>query len=222
MFQTILFDLDGTLLDTLCDLAAAGNHALAAQGLPAHPVGAYRRMVGNGIPKLIERMLPPDRRDTASHARTLRLFDQYYSAHLREQTTPYPGIPALLSRLRGAGCRLGVLSNKADRFARQMVEDYFPGLFDAVRGLGAGQPPKPDPTALCELMEGLGADPAATLYCGDSDVDIYTAHNAGVKGCGVLWGFRTQKELTGAGADFLAADTHALEGLILFGAGAGR
>lgn len=206
MVQGVLFDLDGTLLDTLWDLAAAGNHALAAMGLPGHPVQAYRQMVGNGIPKLVERMLPAPHRGPATQALALRLFLRYYDAHKLDHTAPYAGVAALLAGLQKAGVRLGVVSNKDDAPAKAIVEHFFPGVFGTVRGRLDGTPPKPDPALVEAVLAEWGLARERVMYVGDSGVDITTAHNAGLAGCGVLWGFRTQAELDAAGADFLAAD----------------
>ena len=216
IFRTVIFDLDGTLLDTLQDLAAAGEHVCAANGWPPHPVEAYRHFVGNGIPKLVERFSPPWAQDPASLADARAAFGEYYAAHMLDQTAPYPGIPALLARLHAAGVRMAVLSNKDDAFARRVVGHYFDlSLFAAVRGALPGTPPKPDPAGPRALLAALGASPAETLFIGDSDVDVLTAHNAGAPCCGVLWGFRGQAELTAAGADHLAAGPDELARVIL-------
>lgn len=216
MFQTVLFDLDGTLLNTIDDLADAGNRVCAARGWPQHPVDTYKYFVGNGIPKLVERFTPAPCRDEATLAAALAEFQADYGAHLRDKTAPYPGMPGLLARLRAAGVRLAVLSNKADPLAREVVADYFDiALFDAVHGARPGIPIKPAPDGTRALLAELRADPAATLYVGDSDVDVQTAHNAGLPCCGVLWGFRTRAELAGAGAEYLAADPSELETIIL-------
>lgn len=207
MIRTIVFDLDGTLLNTLDDLAAAGNHICAENGWPEHPVEAYKRMVGNGIPKLVERFSPADCRSPARLAETLAQFSAYYAAHKEDKTAPYPGIPALLDELSARGVRLAVFSNKADTLCGDILRHYFGARFapEAVRGQRPGVPVKPDPAGLWELLDTIGADRASTLFVGDSDVDILTGHNAGLPACGVLWGFRTRAELEGAGADFIAA-----------------
>lgn len=215
MFTTVLFDLDGTLLDTLQDLANAGNHTLAALGFPPHPTARYRRLVGGGVMQLIARMLPPAQRSKATIAQAAAIFNPYYAAHLQQNCAPYPGIPALLAQLKEAGILLGVLSNKGDEYVQPLVRRYFPGVFAMVLGLRAGFAPKPDAASVQYMMRELGADKTTTLYCGDSDVDIYTAHNAGLAACGVLWGFRTRKELAAAGADYLVPHAAALAQLIL-------
>ena len=216
MYKTVVFDLDGTLLNTIDDLADAGNRVCAARGWPQHTVEEYKYFVGNGIPKLVERFSPPQARTPAVLADTLAAFQADYGAHLRDKTAPYPGIPALLARLKAAGVQLAVFSNKADPLARQVVADYFDAaLFDAVRGALPGVPTKPAPQGTLALMQAIGADPAATLYVGDSNVDVDTAHNAGLPCCGVLWGFRTRQELTDAGAEHLAADAEELWNVIV-------
>ena len=216
MYKTVVFDLDGTLLNTIDDLADAGNRVCAARGWPQHTVEEYKYFVGNGIPKLVERFSPPEARTPAVLADTLAAFQADYGAHLRDKTAPYPGMPALLARLKAAGVQLAVFSNKADPLARQVVADYFDtALFDAVRGALPGVPTKPAPQGTLALMQAIGADPAATLYMGDSNVDVDTAHNAGLPCCGVLWGFRTRQELTDAGAEHLAANAEELWNVIV-------
>lgn len=218
MYKTVLFDLDGTLLNTLTDLADAGNRLCVKYGWPTHDRAGYRYLVGNGIPKLIERLAPPDSRTDAVLAAALEDFKADYGAHLRDTTAPYPGIPELLARLRQAGVQTAVFSNKADALAREVVADYFGAdTFAAVRGQRTGVAPKPAPEGTRALMASLGADPASTLYVGDSNVDVQTAHNAGLPCCGVLWGFRTREELTEAGAEHLAADADELYRVILEG-----
>ena len=216
MYKTVVFDLDGTLLNTIDDLADAGNRVCAARGWPQHTVEEYKYFVGNGIPKLVERFSPPEARTPDQLADTLAAFQADYGAHLRDKTAPYPGMPALLARLKAAGVQLAVFSNKADPLARQVVADYFDAaLFDAVRGALPGVPTKPAPQGTLALMQAIGADPAATLYVGDSNVDVDTAHNAGLPCCGVLWGFRTRQELADAGAEHLAADAEELWNVIV-------
>lgn len=217
MYKTVLFDLDGTLLNTIDDLADSANRVCAAHGWPQHDTAQYRYFVGNGIPKLVERFSPADCRSPAQLAATLAEFDQVYGAHMHDKTAPYPGIPELLARLKAAGVRMAVFSNKADEFARAVVARYFDAdLFEIVRGALPDVPTKPAPEGTRALMASLGAAPdGSVLYVGDSNVDADTAHNAGLPCCGVLWGFRTREELTAAGAEYLAEDAAALEKVIL-------
>ena len=205
MYKTVVFDLDGTLLNTLTDLADAGNRLCRKYGWPTHECQAYRYFVGNGIPKLVERFSPENARTPEQLAATLAEFTARYDAHKEDKTAPYPGIPALLDALKAEGIQCAVFSNKADALCGGIIAHYFgTGRFDAVRGNRPGVPTKPDPTGLHALMAELGADPAATLFVGDSDVDILTGHNAQLPAMGALWGFRGRAELTAAGADALA------------------
>lgn len=222
MYNAVIFDLDGTLLNTIGDLAAAANATLRALGCPTHSVEAYKRMVGNGVPKLIERFLPPERRDEATLRRAAQLFFPYYDAHKEDTTAPYPGIPALLARLKAHGVKLGVVSNKENALTQSVIAHYFPNTFDAVAGHTLGTPTKPEPHLVNEMRAAFGLAPGAVLYVGDSNVDIETAHNAQLAGCGVLWGFRTEAELRAAGAQFLVHTPEELAALALDGGPAGQ
>ena len=206
MIKTILFDLDGTLLNTIDDLADAGNWVCAQHGWPTFTVEQFKHMVGNGIPKLIERFSPESARTPDQLAATLAEFTARYDAHKADKTAPYPGIPELLDALKAEGIQTAVFSNKADPLCGKIIEHYFgAGSFSIVRGNRPGVPTKPDPTGVYSLMKDLGADTSSTLFVGDSDVDILTGHNAGLPAMGALWGFRGRAELTAAGADALAA-----------------
>lgn len=217
MIKTVLFDLDGTLLNTIDDLADAGNWVCAQNGWPTFTVAQFKLMVGNGIPKLVERFSPADCRSPAQLAATLAEFDQVYGVHMHDKTAPYPGIPELLARLKAAGVKMAVFSNKADEFARAVVARYFDAdLFEVVRGALPDVPTKPAPEGTRALMARLGVEAdGSVLYVGDSNVDVETAHNASLPCCGVLWGFRTREELTEAGAEYLAEDTQGLEKVVL-------
>ena len=215
MIRSVIFDLDGTLLNTIDDLADAGNWVCRQNGWPTFTVQQFKLMVGGGIPNLCRRFSPEDCRTEARLAETLRQFSARYAAHKEDRTAPYEGIPALLEHLRAAGVQIGVFSNKADPLTKAVIRHYFPGVFRHVRGAMPGCPVKPDPTGLRALLDAMQADPASTLFVGDSDVDVYTGHNGGLPVCGVLWGFRGRDELTRAGADHLAVDPRQLEALIL-------
>lgn len=205
MYTHVIFDLDGTLLNTIDDLADAGNHVCAAHGWPTHPVERYKKMVGSGIPNLVRRFTPEGlTQDGLDQA--LAEFSAYYDAHKEDKTAPYPGVAELLDGLKKAGVGLAVLSNKAHALAGPVAEHYYPGVFEAVQGALPGVPVKPDPTLLRQLMERIGAKPETTLFVGDSDVDVRTGKNGGLTVCGVLWGFRDRQELEGAGADHIIGD----------------
>lgn len=216
MYKNVIFDLDGTLLNTLEDLAAATNWVCARHGWPVHRVEEYKYFVGNGAPKLLERVVPPGVELTGELRRTiLAEFTERYNAHKEDKTTVYAGMPQALKRLKEAGLTLAVLSNKPHGAAYPVVERYYPGVFDAVQGAIDGLPVKPDPTLLRRLMERLGATAGDTLFVGDSNVDIRTAKNGGLTGCGVLWGFRTRRELETEGADYIAETPEQLVELIV-------
>lgn len=216
MYKHIIFDLDGTILNTLEDLAAATNWVCARHGWPAHEVEEYQYFVGNGASKLLSRVVPDGVELTDElHQQLLEEFTQRYNAHKEDKTTVYAGMPQALRRLKEAGLTLAVLSNKPHGAAYPVVERYYPGIFDAVQGAVDNLPVKPDPTLLHRLMGELGATTGDTLFVGDSNVDIRTAKNGGLTGCGVLWGFRTRAELEAEGADFIVDTPAELAELIL-------
>jgi phosphoglycolate phosphatase len=200
-YKAVLFDLDGTLLDTLDDLATAANRVLAAQSLPVHPVAAYRSFVGDGVRVLVERILPPALRSAQKIDETVTAFIEEYGRNWHVRTVPYPGIAAMLDQLIALGLRLTILSNKPDAFTRLCVERLLPQWrFDPLLGQRPGVPKKPDPAGALEIATLLGLEPAEILYVGDSSVDMRTARSAGMDGVGVLWGFRDAEELQAAGA----------------------
>lgn len=215
MYRTVIFDLDGTLLDTISDLAAAANYVCRENDWPEYTVAEVESMVGNGIPKLVERFSPENARSPLMLANTLHQFNRYYGAHNMESTHPYPGIPELLRELHDRGLQMAVCSNKADEFSRVIVEHYYPGVFDLVRGNLNGMPVKPNPAAAREILRKLDAVPASSVMVGDSSVDIQTGHNAGIRSCGVTWGFRSRESLAEAGADALADTPEELEKILM-------
>ncbi len=197
-----IFDLDGTLLNTIGDLTDAVNFALSKRGHPLRTAEEVLQFVGNGIGKLIERALPSGHADECADC--LADFRTYYNAHMTVRTAPYDGIPALLDALKARGMTLGVLSNKYDPASRALVHHYFgQSCFSDIRGERDGVPRKPDPTAVHAMLTGWGADAAHTLYIGDSGVDMQTAKNAGLFAVGVTWGFRSREVLLENGADVL-------------------
>lgn len=208
MKKLIIFDLDGTLLDTIADLAAATNHALQCCGWPVHPTEAYRYFVGNGIDKLFERALPEDERSTENIRKMRSLFLPYYTIHNADLSRPYPGIPELLSSLQQQGALLAVASNKYQEATQKLIGQFFPSIcFTAVFGQREGVPTKPDPSVVFEIMNRAGATPEETTYIGDSSVDMQTGHNAGVTTVGVSWGFRPRTELEAYAPHFIADTT---------------
>lgn len=215
MYKTVIFDLDGTLLNTLDDLAAAGNWVCGQMGWPTHSPEAYRYFAGRGIPNLVERIMPAGSYTPALHAQALALFGSRYAAHKTDCTAPYPGIPALLATLRERGVTYGVVTNKDHQAAVEVLRFYFGDAIPFAQGRVDGLPAKPAPDTTLRLMAAIGADPASTLFVGDSNVDIATAKAAGLPGCGVLWGFRTRQELEEAGADFIASTPGELLEIIL-------
>lgn len=196
MKKLVIFDLDGTLLDTIADLAAAANHALQKAGFPVYDTETIRAFVGNGISKLLERAMPEGAR-TAENVERLRTdFVPYYDAHNAEQSKPYTGVAALLLRLQERGMMLAVASNKYQAATQKLVAHYFPAIrFVKVMGQREGVPVKPDPTIVFDIMEAAGVGKEDVLYVGDSGVDMQTAHNAGVDAVAVSWGFRPRTEL---------------------------
>ena len=217
MYRTVIFDLDGSLLDTIGDLADAGNWVCRRNNWPEYTLEEFKTMVGHGMLNLVKNFSPPEFQGPLQIVNTLDQYMTYYGAHNMDKTEPYAGIPELLKKLKSMGVQLAVYSNKADEFSREIVEHYFPETFALIRGIVEGVPVKPNPAGISGVMEALGADPAATLFVGDSNVDIQTGHNAGTRTCGVTWGFRPRTSLEEAGAEFLADTVAELEAVILAG-----
>ena len=201
-YRAAVFDLDGTLLNTLADLADSGNELLASYGMAPHPEPAFRYFVGNGSRKLMERILPgksPEQIDEA-----LARYKAIYEKHLTAKTTPYAGISETLSALKARGVRMAVCTNKHISAAEALIRKYFPAdTFDAFEGDRPGVPRKPDPAHVRIVLEKMGVMPEETVYLGDSGVDMQTAVNAGALPVGVLWGFREKDELMENGAQIL-------------------
>lgn len=196
MTKLIIFDLDGTLLNTINDLATATNYALTENGFPTHPVEAYNFFVGNGIHKLMERALPQEARSEEQILRIKAAFLLFYEAHKRDLTEPYKGIPELLLELQAKGIKLAVASNKYHLATQKLVTSYFPNIhFEAVLGQRENIAIKPDPTIIEEIVTVCNVEKKEVLFVGDSGVDMLTAQNAGVNSVGVTWGFRLEKEL---------------------------
>ena len=195
----VIFDLDGTLLNTIDDLGYACNHALEACGFPPHAIEEYPRLVGNGVNKLIERALPEGKKDEETVLRVRAHFVPYYDAHNCDFTRPYEGIPELLEALKTKGCQLAVASNKYQAATEKIVSHFFPGVFDVVLGEREGIPRKPDPHIVRDIMTRLNVQ--MVLYIGDSLVDRDTAANAGVPFVACSWGFVAREKLEEAGCE---------------------
>lgn len=213
-YTTIIFDMDGTILDTLEDMKRAINAALVESGFSERTLNEVRRFVGNGNHRLVERAVPEDAGEEAVET-VFRAFHRYYKVYMAEHTAPYEGILPLLIELREAGAKLAVVSNKADYGVKDLNETYFRGLFLEAVGERDGIRRKPAPDAVLAVMESLGALPEETVYIGDSEVDIETARNAGIPCISVTWGFRAKDFLTEHGASQFADTMEELRTLLL-------
>ena len=200
---TAVFDLDGTLADTIYDLGDAVNYGLEKLGCPVHDYESYKKMVGNGVKKLCERALPEDKKDRAQELHNL--FREYYNAHYLDKTRLYDGMKETLVRLRDRGVVLAVATNKPEDAAREIVWELLPDI-DFVRVLGGNEHrlTKPDTAILIEILAALPDEENRVYMIGDSNVDVQTAKNAGIQCIGCAWGFRGREELVSAGADFIA------------------
>ncbi len=201
--QAVIFDLDGTLLNTLDDLADSANHVLAGLGLPVHSVDRYCDFVGEGLDMLIRRMLPESHRDKQTLAEVADAYRAQYARRWDAKSRPYDGVPELLNAIQARPVRMAVLSNKPDKYTQQCVTGLLPQWrFDPVVGHHEGIPRKPDPTGALEIAAGWGLQPSQIVYVGDTNTDMRTAVAAGMYPVGVLWGFRPD-ELQDSGAEIL-------------------
>ena len=202
-FKAIIFDLDGTLLNTLNDLGRSMNNVLFACGFPIHPLDDYRYFVGEGIAQLVNKALPQTvNTDTVIIEKCLRLMQQEYTQNWQKTTRPYPGIIETITTIKKNGLPCAVLSNKPHPLTTININTFFDSaLFDIVYGAKPDVPRKPDPTAALSIADQFKINPRQIVFCGDSKIDMQTAKAAGMFAVGVLWGFRTQKELIENGAD---------------------
>ena len=215
MKQLAIFDLDGTLLDTVADLANATNQALQQCGYPTHPVEAYYQFVGNGINKLFARALPAEHSTEENVMRIRALFVPYYNEHNADCSRPYPGVVALLRTLQERGVQLAVASNKYHEATLKLVRHFFPEVhFAAIYGQREGVAIKPAPDIVFDILRDTGIAKEKTLYVGDSGVDMLTASNAGVESVGVAWGFRSVEELCEHGAMHIVHTANEIEEII--------
>ncbi len=214
--KTVLFDLDGTLLDTIAGLQIALNEVLGLRGLPLHTPQAMRQMVGEGIEVLIDRALPESQRNDATINQIVLEMKVAYDRVWEQGTQPYPGIPQMLAQIQHAGVPCSVLSNKPDEFTRVMVQHYFNDIpFVHVRGSLPGVPKKPEPDVALQIAAMMGGTPEQSIFVGDTWVDIQTGVRAGMKTAGVLWGFRDEAELKKAGATVIVSNPQELARYIL-------
>lgn len=212
----VIFDLDGTLLNTIADLAQASNYALQQSGYPTHAASAYPYFVGNGVKRLMERVLPEEERTEENVERMLGFFREYYDEHLCDHTTPYAGIRELLNKLRENDIAVAVASNKYQSAVERLIGHFFPEIeWAAVCGHLPDMPSKPDPSIVFGILSRYPTAKSQVLYVGDSGVDIDTARRAGVTSVGVTWGFRPESELRGHYADYIAQSTERVLGLAL-------
>lgn len=210
-----IFDLDGTLLNTIADLATATNQALEACGFPSHPISAYPMFVGNGINKLFERALPCEACTEENVLNIRAHFLPYYDEHNADLSTPYPGIPQLLEHLQAMGMQLAVASNKYQRATEKLIRHYFPTIrFGVIFGQREGVPIKPHPQVVEEILTLIPVNKEEVIYIGDSGVDMQTAHNAGVESIGVTWGFRPREELVQHSPTYIVDTAEELMGII--------
>lgn len=216
MKKLVIFDLDGTLLNTIDDLGEAANYALKNAGYPTHTIASYPYFVGNGVTKLLERVLPEEAQND-ENVRTLRkYFMEYYEVHNTDNTNPYPGINELLSELESAGVKLAVASNKYDSAVKKLINHYFPHIkWSAIEGQKEGIPVKPDPSIVFDILSKCPTPKSEVLYIGDSGIDMETARRACVTSCGVTWGFRPITELLANYAEYIANQPHEILDIVL-------
>jgi phosphoglycolate phosphatase len=211
MYKLIVFDLDGTLLDTIEDLANSVNYALLQYNFPTHKTGEYRFFIGNGVNKLLERSLPEQQRNVDNVSMLKVEFLKHYYSHSDTFTKPYDGIVELMFKLQKNGFKLAVASNKIHQATVELTNRFFEGIiFKDVFGQREGFPVKPNPSILNEIVSNAKIDKSNVLYVGDSGVDVATAYNAGIDFVGVLWGFRPQSELEEVGAKVFVNNTEEL------------
>jgi len=215
-YRAVIFDLDGTLLDTLGDIAGSCNNALTKHGFPSHPIDAYRYFVGDGATKCVVRALPEGNRDDETVRRCVEAYNEDYRRNWNVRTRPYDGVLEMLDVLGRRELKLAVLSNKPDEFTQRCVTEFFSdGLFDFVVGHREPLPLKPDPSGALDIVARFGVEPADFLYLGDTPVDMKTAVSAGMYPVGALWGFRPGEELRESGARTIIG--HPMDILTLLG-----
>lgn len=205
MIKAVLFDMDGTLVNTLEDLAGAVNYTFAPYGIDPRPAENFKGYAGSGTRTMLERALGDDK-VPCSIDDLLQIYSDYYKNHFHDKTRPYDGIPETVEALHAMGLKLGVVTNKIQYMSEQLANIFFPGKFLTVQGQRDPYPVKPDPTLPNMAAADLGVKPEECLFVGDSDIDIITAHNFGTAAVGALWGFRSREELAAQGAEHLVSD----------------
>lgn len=213
-YKLLIFDLDGTILDTLEDLTDSVNHALDEKGLPTRSIAEIKSFVGNGIHKLIERAVPRNIEEEEIE-QVFKEFKVYYGIHCADKTKPYEGIEELLQELKKAGYKLAVVSNKADFAVQELCKQYFPNIFDVAVGEKAGVKRKPAPDSVLAVLEVLKIEKEQAVYIGDSEVDIATAKNAEMTEIAVTWGFREEDFLKSEGAKMIVHEPKEIMTIIL-------
>lgn len=213
MYSLAIFDLDGTLLDTLGDLHTSVNFALRSFGFPERTIDEVRAFIGNGVVKLMERSTP-DGTDEKTQKQCLDVFRKHYLEHMSDTTAPFESISELLERLKEKGIKIAVVSNKLHKAVEELCESYFPGLIDKAVGVSVEEERKPSPINVIKTAECFETELEDCIYIGDSEVDVQTAHNAGLQCIGVTWGFRSRESLLMNNCDFIADTADEVYGLI--------
>ena len=214
MYKLAIFDLDGTLLDTLGDLHASVNFALREFSFPERTIDEVRRFIGNGVVKLMERSTP-DGVDAVTQKACLDVFRAHYLEHMSDTTAPYANVIDLLKKLRAKGIKIAVVSNKLHTAVEELCDSYFTGLIDKAVGVSVEAERKPSPINVIRTAEFFGAELQECIYIGDSEVDVQTAHNADVQCIGITWGFRDRGCLIDNGCDFIADTADEVYNLII-------
>ena len=212
-YKAVLFDMDGTVLDTLDDLTDAVNYSLARFGLPEISREHARENLGNGAAYLVRHCLPEGTDETLAD-QLITFYRAWYDAHCRVRTGPYPGILPLMERLKAAGVRQAIISNKPDPAVQELAAHFFPNLLETAVGESASVRRKPNPDAVLRAVEQMGLEKDECVYVGDTEVDLATARNAGLACIAVSWGFRSEEQLLAAGADRIAHSAEELEAML--------
>ncbi|MBQ8203280.1 MAG: HAD-IA family hydrolase [Clostridia bacterium] len=203
MIKAVIFDLDGTLVNSLYDLADAVNFALEKNGFPTHETEKYKYFVGNGIPKLIERAVPEDSRNAETLIKVKADFFEYYTVHYADKTAAYDGMKETIDKMRASGLKLAVVTNKADNMAKAVAKAVYGDIFDVVIGLSDEFPSKPHPASTLDTVKKLSVSTDECIFVGDSSVDMQTGVNSKITPVGVTWGFRSREELKDNGACYI-------------------